>query len=56
VGMLQANKLSLDVTAFRGEVYKFSLATEGNTVLGDYSLTMPDGERLNETAEGKWEI
>ena len=56
VGMLQANKLSLDVTAFRGEVYKFSLATEGSTVLGDYILAMPDGERLNGTAEGKWEI
>jgi hypothetical protein len=56
VGMLQANKLSLDVTAFGGEVYKFSLAIEGNTILGDYSLAMPDGERLNETAEGKWEI
>ena len=56
VGMLQANKLSLDVTAFGGEAYKFSLATEGSTVLGDYSLAMPDGERLNGTAEGKWEI
>ena len=56
VGMLQANKLSLDVTASGGEVYKFSLATEGSTVLGDYSLAMPDGERLNGTTEGKWEI
>jgi len=56
VGMLQANNLSLDVTAFGGEAYKFSLATEGSTVLGDYSLAMPDGERLNGTAEGKWEI
>ena len=56
VGMLQANKLSLDVTAFGGEVYKFSLATEGSTVLGDYSLALPDGERLNGTAEGEWEI
>jgi hypothetical protein len=56
VGMLQANKLSLDVTAFRGEFYKFSLATEGSTVLGDYSLAMPDGERLNGTVDGKWVI
>jgi hypothetical protein len=56
VGMLQANKLSLDVTAFGGAVYKFSLATEGSTVLGDYSLAMPNGERRNGTAEGKWEI
>ncbi|MCK9565791.1 MAG: hypothetical protein M0Q43_07065 [Methanothrix sp.] len=56
VGMLQANKLSLDVTAFGGDVYKFNLAAEGSTVLGDYSLAMPDGERRNGTAEGKWEI
>jgi len=55
-GKLQANKLSLDVTALGGEVYKFSLAAEGSTVLGDYSLTTPDGERRNATAEGKWEI
>ncbi|MFZ3148618.1 MAG: hypothetical protein WA137_06210 [Methanothrix sp.] len=56
VGMLQANKLSLDVTAFGGEVYKFNLAAEGSTVLGDYSLAMPDGEQRNGTADGKWEI
>ncbi|MFZ2471471.1 MAG: hypothetical protein WAW52_05950 [Methanothrix sp.] len=56
VGMLQANKLSLDVTAFGGKVYKFNLAAEGSTVLGDYSLAMIDGERRNGTAEGKWEI
>ncbi|MEI6103320.1 MAG: hypothetical protein WCP70_05185 [Methanothrix sp.] len=55
-GKLQANKLSLDVIAFEGDVYKFSLAAEGSTVLGDYSLTTPDGERRNATAEGKWEI
>jgi len=56
VGMLQANKLSLDVTASAGEFYKFSLAAEGSSVLGDYSLAMPDGERRNGTAQGKWEI
>lgn len=56
VGMLQANKLSLDVTASGGEFYKFSLAAEGRTVLGDYSLAMPDGKRINGTADGKWEI
>jgi len=55
VGMLQANKLSLDVTASSGEFYKFSLATEGSTVMGDYSLAMPDGERLTGIADGKWE-
>jgi hypothetical protein len=56
VGRLQANKLSLDVTALSGEVFKFSLAAEGSSVLGDYSLALPDGEKLNATAEGKWEI
>ena len=56
VGMLQANKLSLDVTAPGGEVYKFGLAAEGTTVLGDYSLAMPDGERLTGTVDGKWVI
>jgi hypothetical protein len=56
VGVLQANKLSLDVTAPGKESYKFSLSAEGSSVLGDYSLALPDGERLNGTAEGKWEI
>lgn len=56
VGMLQADKMSLDVTAPGGEFYKFSLATEGKTVLGDYSLAMPNGEKLTGTTEGKWEI
>ena len=55
-GKLQTNKLSLDVTALGGEVYKFSLAAEGSTVLGDYNMASPDGERRNGTAEGKWEI
>jgi len=56
VGMLQANKLSLDVTAPGGEVYKFGLAAEGSAVMGDYSLAMPDGERLTGTVDGKWVI
>jgi len=56
VGRLIANKLSLAVTALSGEVYKISLAAEGSTVLGDYSLEMPDGKRQNATAEGKWVI
>ncbi len=56
LGIIQANKLSLDVTAFGEDVYKFSLASEGSTVLGDYSLAMPYGERQNGTAEGKWVI
>jgi hypothetical protein len=54
VGQLTANKLSLDVTALSGDVYKFSLAAEGGSVLGDYSWAMPDGGQLNSTVEGKW--
>ena len=54
--MLQANKLSLDVTASDGEFYKFSLALEGSTVLGNYSLAMPDGEKRTGIVDGKWEI
>jgi len=56
VGQLLGNRLSLDVTALSGEIYKMSLAAEGSSLLGDYSLTTPDGERRNATAEGKWEI
>jgi hypothetical protein len=56
VGQLLGNKLSLEVTALSGETYKMSLAAEGSSILGDYSLTMPDGERQNATAEGKWVI
>jgi len=56
VGTIQANKLSLDVTAFGEALYQFSLASEGSTVLGDYRLVMPDKERQNGTAEGNWVI
>lgn len=56
VGMLLANKLSLDVTAPGGEFYKFSLAAEGSAVMGDYSLAMPDGKSEAGIVEGKWEI
>jgi hypothetical protein len=56
VGQLLGNRLSLDVTALSGEIYKMSLAAEGSSLLGDYSLTTPDGERQNATVEGKWEM
>jgi hypothetical protein len=54
-GSLQADILSLDVTASGGVLHKFSLASEGSTVLGDYSGKMPDGEILAGVADGKWE-
>lgn len=54
VGTLQGNTLSLDVTTSSGELYKFNLASEGSTVIGDFSETLPNGERLKGLAEGKW--
>jgi hypothetical protein len=56
VGTLQGNKLSLDVTASGGELYKFNLASEGSTVMGDFSESLPNGASLTGLASGKWEI
>jgi hypothetical protein len=56
VGSLQADILSLDVTASSGVLYKFSLASEGSTVLGDYRGKMPDGELLAGVTDGRWEV
>lgn len=55
VGQITAGKLSLEIAAQGGEIYKLDLAAEGSTVLGDCRLEMPDGRLLNETAEGRWE-
>lgn len=55
VGQIMAGKLSLEMTALGGEIYKFDLAAEGSTVIGDCRLALPDGRRINETAEGRWE-
>lgn len=56
VGRLMGNKLSLDVTASGGELYKFNLASEGSTVMGDFSEALPNGVSLTGLAKGKWEI
>ena len=56
VGKLNGNKLSLDVTASGGELYKFNLAREGSTVMGDFSEALPNGASLTGLAKGKWEI
>ena len=56
VGTLQGNKLYLDVTASGGELYKFNLASEGSTVMGDFSEALPNGVSLTGLAKGKWEI
>jgi hypothetical protein len=54
VGMLAGNKLSLDVTTASGVLYKFDLASEGNTVMGDFTESLPDGETSTGLASGKW--
>jgi len=54
VGTLQGNTLSRDVTASGGEHYKFKLAREGSTEMGDFNAILSNGERLNGLAEGKW--
>jgi hypothetical protein len=56
MGTLNGNKLSLDVTASGGELYKFNLASEGSTVMGDFSEALPNGASLTGLAKGKWEI
>ena len=56
VGTLNGNKLSLDVTASGGKLYKFNLASEGSTVMGDFSESLPNGASLTGLASGKWEI
>jgi hypothetical protein len=56
VGLLQGNKLFLNVSAKSGVLYRFNLANEGSIVLGDYSQTKPNGEELSGVADGKWEI
>ena len=56
VGTLQGNKLSLDVTASGGELYKFNLASEGSTVMGDFSESLSNGVSLTGLAKGKWVI
>ncbi len=54
VGTLEGNKLSVDVTTGGGKLYRFNLASEGSTVIGDFSETLPDGETSTGLASGKW--
>ncbi len=53
-GILSGQKLSLDLVALSGASYKFNLAREGNTILGDYSENGPLGKNLTGIANGKW--
>jgi hypothetical protein len=55
-GTLEGNKLSLDVTASGGELYKFNLASEGSTVMGDFSEALPNGVTSTGLATGKWKV
>ena len=54
VGTLLGNELSLDVTTGSGKLYKFNLASEGSSVMGDFSEALPDGETYTGLATGKW--
>jgi hypothetical protein len=45
-----------NMTASGGQLYRFGLAAEGSSVLGEYSKSGPDGKRLTGTAAGRWEI
>jgi hypothetical protein len=54
VGTLKGSMLSLEVTASGGKLYKFNLASEGSTLMGDFSEKLPNGESLTGLAEGKW--
>ena len=56
MGTLEGNKLSLDVTTGDGKLFKFNLATEGSTVVGDFSEAQPDGVTSTGLATGKWKI
>lgn len=56
MGTLEGNKLSLDVTTGDGKLFKFNLASEGSTVMGDFSEAQPDGVTSTGLATGKWKI
>lgn len=51
---LTGQKLSLRLVTLSGATFRFNLAKEGSTVLGDYSEKRPKGENLTGIANGKW--
>jgi hypothetical protein len=53
-GSLMGQKLSLNLVTSSGASFRFNLAKEGSTVLGDYSEEKPLGDNLTGIANGKW--
>ena len=54
-GSLKGNNLALVIVSPHGESYLFDLAKEGGTVLGDFNLTTPSGEKISGIADGRWQ-
>ncbi len=54
--ILQGSKLAMEMKTGAGIIYRFDLAKEGSTVLGDYSRIDPDGKNLTGIADGRWVI
>ena len=54
--ILQGSKLAMDMKTGAGILYRFDLAKEGSTVLGDYRRIDPDGKNLSGIADGRWVI
>jgi hypothetical protein len=55
-GTLQERILALNITALRGEVYRLGLGINGSRIIGEYRLDLQDGEGINGTAEGWWDL
>jgi hypothetical protein len=55
-GTLQESILALNITAPGKEVYRLDLGTNGSRISGEYRLDLPDGEGINGTAEGWWDL
>lgn len=55
-GTLQERILALNITALGGEVYRLGLGIDGSRIIGEYRLDLPDGEGINGTAEGWWDL
>jgi hypothetical protein len=55
-GKLAGQKLSLNLVTLSGASYKFNLAREGSTVLGDYNEADSLGKNLTGIANGKWTL
>jgi len=53
---LQGSRLAMEMVTGAGILYRFDLAKEGSTVLGDYRRIDPNGKNLSGIADGRWVI